>query len=352
MDIRVATWNTQWATPSSDRGPRIAAILDAAEFDVIVVTEGVRGLLPAHGHTVDAGGDWGYGAQPSRRKVIVWSRFPLTLNVIGTGGATRGRFAVATAETPSGPLRVMGVCIPWRDAHVTTGRRDAQAWSEHLDYLERLERILPSLDDEIPTVIAGDFNQRIPRKSQPVRVADRLREVLADWTVHTGGELPNGPHIDHIATRRGLTVESVSDWAASDQLGRLSDHAGVACRLVPGIGAALEADDAVVVDRHVAQKDSDDTTIQKRCGIVTLEPGDRQGDSCVLTRDMRAEIEAVLRSSGDGLSHGATFQLREDGLSDAEIAAERKVSVSATRVFSAVSTCYSRGLCRPVSRWR
>ncbi len=38
MTICVATWNTQWATPHSDRGPRISAVIEAAEADVMVVT--------------------------------------------------------------------------------------------------------------------------------------------------------------------------------------------------------------------------------------------------------------------------------------------------------------------------
>ncbi len=66
MSISVATWNTQWATPSSDRGPRISSILENTQSDIVVVTEGVREHLPATGSVVDAGGNWGYGSQPER----------------------------------------------------------------------------------------------------------------------------------------------------------------------------------------------------------------------------------------------------------------------------------------------
>jgi hypothetical protein len=52
-----------------------------------------------------------------------------------------------------------------------------------------------------------------------------------------------------------------------------------------------------------------------------------------LSAELRAEIEDVLRRSGDGLSHGATFQLGEQGLSESEIAAERGVSIGTTRGF-------------------
>lgn len=178
--ISVTTWNTQWATPSSERGTWISAILAAAGAYVALVTEGVRELLPAGGSTVDAGDDWGYGPQHSRRKVIVWSRYPLKLNVAGVEGAARGRLTVATAETPAGPVRIVGVCIPWRDAHVSTGRGDAAPWSEHMDYLDRFEGLLAQLDDDMPTVIAGDFNQRILCGRQPI--ASRTGSTMSSLT--------------------------------------------------------------------------------------------------------------------------------------------------------------------------
>ncbi|RWA18112.1 endonuclease/exonuclease/phosphatase family protein [Mycolicibacterium brumae] len=328
MEITVATWNTQWRTPTSDAGHRIAEILQATSADIIVVTEGVRGLLPGGGYTVDAGPDWGYSLEQSRRKVIVWSRYPLAREFMGTEGATRGRLVVATAVLPGGPIRVVGVCIPWRDAHVRTGRCDAQPWSEHLDYLDRLERILPSLDDGIPTVVAGDFNQRIPRERQPIRVADRLSSVFADWTIHTAGGFPNGPHIDHIGTNRRLGLDVAADWPASDHLGRLSDHAGVVCRLhraensMPGVNQipASEPDEISEEGRSVEQ-----TSYATTVGAVP--------PNGPLTSELRTEMEDILRRSGDGLSHGATFQLRERGLGAAEIAAEREVSLGTTRGF-------------------
>ena len=335
MAITVANWNTEWKTPKSEAGRRIAAILDASGSDIIVVTEGVRDLLPAQGFTVDAGPDWGYALEASRRKVIVWSRYPLTLDFVGVEGATRGRLAVATAETPAGPVRIVGVCIPWRDAHVNTGRNDAQPWSEHLNFLDHLEQILPRLDDEIPTIIAGDFNQRIPRDRQPLRVADRLNNVLADWTIHTAGALPNGPHIDHIATNRRLVLESVDDWPASDHLGRLSDHAGVVCRLTDAeqsnqgmVGVSVSKQDRV--ERHCDDDLARDDTLAARKTLPSDTPPTRDG---ALAPELKVEIEGMLRRSGDGLSHGATFRLREQGLGDAEIADVRKVSIAATRVF-------------------
>lgn len=336
MGICVATWNTEWATPSGDRGPRISAVLADAGADVVVVTEGVRELLPATGSVVDAGDDWGYGPQPRRRKVIVWSRLPLSCDAIGESGATRGRLVVTTAETAEGPVRVVGVCIPWRDAHVSTGRGDSQPWSEHLDYLDYLAGLLAELDDDVPTVIAGDFNQRIPRLRQPAHVADRLNHVLADWTIHTAGALPNGPHIDHIATNQWLNLQWAHDWPAYDHLGRLSDHAGVTCRFTfvdrpsRSVGKAAWIPDPAPAQRpHDGPLPANANVSPKPATARASAPSPES----TLTPELRSEIEDVLRRSGDGLSHGATFRLREQGLSDSEIAEARSVSVSATRVF-------------------
>lgn len=82
--------------------------------------------------------------------------------------------------------------------------------------------------------------QRIPRGRQPVHVSDRLGDVLSGWTIHTAGGLPNGPHIDHIATDRRLVAELVADWPASDRVGRLSDRS---CMTEPQWQEGLYLDD-------------------------------------------------------------------------------------------------------------
>ena len=331
--ISIATWNTEWATPSSDRGRRISSLLQTVGADIVVVTEGARELLPDTGWAADGGDNWGYGPQPARRKVIVWSRHRMTLNSIGKEGATRGRLAVTTVETAAGPVRVLGVCIPWRDAHVNTGRGDASPWAEHLDYLDRFQRLLTELDRDVPTLIAGDFNQRIPRGRQPIHVAERLREVLADWRIHTAGVLPNGPHIDHIATNLKFVLESVSDWPASDHLGRLSDHAGVICHLGYADHPIEETSGGSASRRHEVKRQhappaADPSTQRRHATSEGVSAG-----ASALTAELRAEIEEVLRRSGDDLSHGATFQLRERGFSEAQIAVERGVSINTTRGF-------------------
>ncbi|CRK52149.1 conserved hypothetical protein [Rhodococcus sp. RD6.2] len=104
-----------------------------------MVTEGHRGLLPEGGYVVDAGDDWGYVDKPHHRKVLLRSRWPLSdVDWLTTGGGA-GRVVTALTAASAGPVRILAICIPWARAHVSTRRRDATAWSEHLGGLDQLE---------------------------------------------------------------------------------------------------------------------------------------------------------------------------------------------------------------------
>lgn len=229
-EITVATWNTAWAPADGPRGSMVRQRLATTAADVLVVTEGRRGLLPDGGHIVDAGDDWGYLHKPDRRKVLLWSRWPLTNVDRFTTGGGAGRVVTALTVAPAGPIRILAVCIPWTQAHVKGGRGDATAWSEHLDCLDQLDDLAARFDPAVPTVVAGDFNQRIPRGRQPVRVAARLAEVMGRWTIHTAGDVEHGPLIDHVAS--DLMCAELRTWPGHSADLRLSDHSGVVCRLV------------------------------------------------------------------------------------------------------------------------
>jgi endonuclease/exonuclease/phosphatase family metal-dependent hydrolase len=228
--VRVATWNVEWATPTSARRRRIAEILRRLEADIIVVTEGDAALLPPDGHLIDGGPDWGYRQVGNRRKVIAWSRSPWQAVTAAPAGALQGRLVIGRTTTPVGGLTVVGVCIPWKDAHVRTGRRDAKPWSEHIEYCQALGPLLDRLQE--PVVIAGDFNQMVPRRRQPVDVHGALTTALIGFDLHTTGTTAVGPLIDHIATSTGLfQAEQVTVWPGTDDRSKLSDHAGVAVDL-------------------------------------------------------------------------------------------------------------------------
>jgi endonuclease/exonuclease/phosphatase family metal-dependent hydrolase len=197
--------------------------------DVWVVTEGKLGLLPDNGFLIDAGGDWGYGEQRQQRKVLAWSRHRWRDVHLIDESAARGRLVVATTDLKDGPVRVIAVCIPWREAHVLSGRRDAARWEEHLEFCNQLSRLRQVLDARVPTVIAGDFNQRIPRARQPTFVMMALEEALDGMKVWTAGETRHGQLIDHIAGDARFTLDHREAWPATVADRRLSDHSGVAC---------------------------------------------------------------------------------------------------------------------------
>ena len=223
--MRVATWNVEWARPGTLRGTRVAALLARLDADVLVVTEGSAGLLPTDGHIIDAGDDWGYGNEEHRRKVLAWSRQPWTDVTRLAHGSSLGRVLLGRTTTPLGEVSITAVCIPWARAHVTSGRRDAGQWDEHIDCCSQLAQ----LPQGPRSILIGDFNQRIPRSRQPLRAADALTSMLQGWTVWTAGDTGHGRMIDHIATSSDLAGGDIACWPGTDDTGRLSDHAGVAC---------------------------------------------------------------------------------------------------------------------------
>jgi len=79
--VRVATWNLEWAKPGSRRHQRCLEQLESVDADVVVTTEHSLTDWEAYPHRVDAGTDWGYPIVDGRRKVIAWSRAPVTAPV-------------------------------------------------------------------------------------------------------------------------------------------------------------------------------------------------------------------------------------------------------------------------------
>lgn len=229
--MKVATWNVEWAEARSGRGQRVASLLEGLDCEVIVVTEGTAGVLPPDGHVIDAGGSWGYGLEQHRRKVLAWSRQPWRDVTQLQSGAGLGRVVVGTTDTSIGPVRVVAVCIPWRDCHVRTGRRDASPWSEHLACCAQIRELLDGMPSAPPCITLGDFNQRIPRHRSPANVAAVLTETLCGQVVWTSGESDVGLLIDHIASAPALVGSALEVWPGHDAQGKLSDHSGVAAEL-------------------------------------------------------------------------------------------------------------------------
>ena len=227
--IRVATWNVKWATPETKAGKRIQQIIEQIDADIFVLTEGCKELMP-EGFVLDGGAEWGYESTDKRkRKVLLWSRYPLAAPFHGEGfHLPEGRFIAATVQHPAGAIHVHGVCIPWKAAHVRSGRNDRVEWQDHSTYLDGLRQLIEIAKP--PLVVLGDFNQRIPRVSQPKSVAEKLSQCMDGLDVCTALPLAK-PLIDHIAVSQEFIATKVEVIPDHDKEGRLSDHRGVIAEL-------------------------------------------------------------------------------------------------------------------------
>jgi hypothetical protein len=111
-------------------------------------------------------------------------------------------------DTPLGLIDVTAICIPWSRAHVSGGRRDRRPWEDHLKFIEGVTPLLKA-EPSRPRILLGDFNQRIPRGSQPMRAFEALHGMLEPWfELATAGvkDRQGRAAIDHLAHTRDLAV--------------------------------------------------------------------------------------------------------------------------------------------------
>lgn len=230
--LRIGTWNTKWARPRSARGNRVSADLADPECDILCVTEGGKGILPANGHPICGGADWGYPPEwEGCRKVLLWSRWPWSrCDTHGSDALPPGRFVAGVTDTPLGSVTVVGVCIPWFNAHVKDGHKNRERWEDHERWLDAFETLTYRYATE-RTVVLGDFNQRIPWTWGKKQAQNKLMRALENFTISTNGDLPGAPHraIDHIAhTPDVALVGDIELWPKRRaKYVPLSDHFGV-----------------------------------------------------------------------------------------------------------------------------
>ena len=230
--MKCLTWNLEWPSPSSRRLGIIRQTIAELDPDVVCYTEITRDI--PDGYTIEADADYGYPNTGERRKVILWSKTPWTeCDAVGDPDMPSGRYVSGV----TGGIRFVGVCIPWRDAHVRTGRKDRKAWEDHLSYCQGLRSILEKCARSgTPTCVLGDFNQRIPKGSQPERLfAELMTAIPGDFRIATKGmkDAEGKGLIDHFAgsPELSLEVEEIIPRFSADGT-RLSDHVGV----VVGVG--------------------------------------------------------------------------------------------------------------------
>lgn len=229
--LSITLWNVRWASRASDRGSFFIRRLADLSSHVVCITEGYPDILPDSGHIITSAPDYGYPLKPGRRKVLLWSSQSWRdVDTVGSPLLPSGRFVAGTTDTPLGPTRFIGVCIPWRDAHVRTGQRNRQPWEDHQTYLQHLRSVLQERDRTVPTVLLGDFNQRVPRTRQPEHIFSMLVGALSpDFTLATGGVIADAPDlsIDHLATDflQSVSTDFVSHCDSTGN--QMSDHFGL-----------------------------------------------------------------------------------------------------------------------------
>ena len=227
--MKCLTWNIEWRSPRTARGRYIQDYITDLDPDVICFTEIRTDMIPQGGYTIEADPDYGYPHVGNRRKVVLWSKTPWEqIDVMGSSGLPSGRFVSGITQG----VRFVGVCVPWKSAHVGNGRRDRITWEDHRSYLDGMVPLLENyLGDSCPVCVTGDYNQRIPKKSQPLDVFEKLTQVMAmGFNVVTAGVLDQKGEalIDHVAVSDRLDA-SVSDIIPKvTECGlELSDHVGV-----------------------------------------------------------------------------------------------------------------------------
>jgi exonuclease III len=228
--MKIVNWNTAWATSSSNRGKEIKARISELNPDIVCLTETYSDFITDAGYSIESLSDYGYKANPGRRKVIVWSRQPWDkADVIGDETLPGGRFASGITKVDDIEIVIVGICIPWKDAHVRTGRMDMQPWQDHENYIRGLNNYL-SDKKGAHIIVIGDFNQLIPRKSAPEEMYRLLEDTFRDMHIVTFGPIKpvNKQTIDHVVTSRNVITRMISSISNISKSGNiLSDHFGI-----------------------------------------------------------------------------------------------------------------------------
>lgn len=232
--MNLILWNTEWADPHAPAGKYIKEFAESEKPSIICYTEVREGLHPGDGHLIESSPDYGYKGTTGKRKVSLWSAEPWEeADTEGDENIPTGRFISGISHG----IRFVGVCIPWKEAHVRTGRKDRSAWEDHTTYLKGLKKIISRYaKQKYPICILGDYNQRIPRKYQPEHVFQLLNDIIdKHFQTHTSCILdPEGKQlIDHISVSSELSVsiKKIHPKITGDGI-ELSDHVGIVAELV------------------------------------------------------------------------------------------------------------------------
>lgn len=224
--MKVVNWNLEWARPGCPRGREIARRISEIAPDLVCLTEAFADIM-TDGFVVTAGTGNAVADRKGAHKVLLWSRW--RLRSLRTAGYTPpGRNITAIIEDgPFAGIQVCGVCIPWRGSGSPRLGGASAPWEDHLRFLETLRSEIATMRSR--SVVIGDFNQRLPRKNQPIQVWRAIEETFRSMCIATRGleEPTDGMTIDHIAHSPDLVVTDLRTIARLSHDLILSDHFGI-----------------------------------------------------------------------------------------------------------------------------
>lgn len=228
--MRIATWNLQRKRPTSPNGRLAATHLRSVSPDIVILTEAWVNHLGSDFQHADAGPTSIPFLREEERKVVIASRWPITRVESDLDVPTAGRFISSVIETPEGSITVIGICIPWFASRVKSG--EAKNWEDHRTFLRSLSPVLREAVQG-PCLVAGDFNQRIPRSRQPSEVAELLEESFREFVIPTSGKRPETGRmlIDHVAISPLLKCGNIASWSGEIDGKKMSDHDGVSAEV-------------------------------------------------------------------------------------------------------------------------
>lgn len=224
--LKVLNWNIEWKRFSRKAGKVIHKILMDESPDLICLTESFTENSLAGFDGIFSEDDYGYSIKPGRRKVTLWSKTPWTDDTNSLPGAPSGRFVSGITKTEAlGDLRVIGLCVPWESAHVSTGRKDRTRWQDHASFLECFLKSLETMKDDLPTLILGDFNQTFPPKRAPKPVRELFCEIVEQFNMVPKAQ-PESRTVSHMLVDSSLEGSAIRDIDNYLEKVRLSDHRG------------------------------------------------------------------------------------------------------------------------------
>jgi len=222
--MKILIWNTEWAKPKSKREQIIKDIVQNFSPDIICITEGYLETWKEFGYVISSDEDYGYTITKGRRKVILVAKEPWSnVDEVGDASIPSGRFITGTTQG----IDVVGVCIPWKDAHVNTGRKDKLAWEDHTDYLKGLQSVFTQKQNK--TFVMGDYNQRVPRKYSRQDVYDLMIKTFEDFTIETQNNIQpiDKLSIDHFASKNSEKCDLIESIDNMQDSVKVSDHFGL-----------------------------------------------------------------------------------------------------------------------------